>query len=227
MVRLIGNRNIAIPNLATLNITVPVLPLEMERQRSQVLEIPESATNLHSVVFFVGELRTDTFIFPWAQLTTLSVFGYVHICECLEILYLCPNLSSLSFHDIRGTLVEGRHSNTHALLSNLTNLTLSVSCDGAALLDHLILPSLRQAHLLFHTLESLQRELTSIMSMFHRSSCPLSELHLWGRYVLEEHLVELVQCIPTMQELQATYNDMDHVSDRIYKMLETRSKGYE
>lgn len=215
--RLIGNNDIALPSLTALNITISGPTMGAEP-----LKIPESATNLHNVVFFANDLRTDAYIFPWAQLTTLSTFGYLHIYECIEIFYLCPNLSSVSLSDIHGSLVEEQHSNSHALLPDLAYLSLSLWKDGAALLDHLILPSLQKADLSFHSLVSLKPELTSIISMFRRSSCPLNTLRLWGKYFLEEDVVELVQRVPTVQELEVQYNGEHYASDQVSEILDRR-----
>jgi len=217
MRRLIGNEDVALPTLAILDFDI--LGSTGAKEGEKLIQIPKSAINLHSITFRCDELDIHTLLLPWSQLTELSITNLIDVEECIQFCRLCPNLTNLDLSAIGGSL-DGRIL-PEAILPNLISLTLGARAGIDGLLDHLTFPSLQEA-LIFSFNTSAGRK-AELISLFRRSSCPIRALYLWADGFLEEDLIDLVQSVPTLQELDVSKNGNSFVTERIATMLAQRT----
>jgi hypothetical protein len=216
MRRLIGNEDVALPTLAILDFDI--VGSTGAKEGEKLIQIPKSAINLHSITFSCDELDIHTLLLPWSQLTELSITNLIDVEECIQFCRLCPNLTNLDLSAIGGSL-DGRIL-PEAILPNLISLYLGARADIDGLLDHLTFPSLQEALISFSTSAGRKAEL---ISLFRRSSCPIRALCLWADGFLEEDLIDLVQSVPTLQELNVSKNGNSFVTERIATMLAQRT----
>jgi hypothetical protein len=101
------------------------------------------------------------------------------------------------------------------------------SCqDLAPLFNAITLPQLRSLTIDNRTTLSSWPRLQFI-AMLLRSSSPLRQLELFGHYIPEEHLIDIVQAAPELVRFSVHYGGCELVTDRVREVLCRKSVSFE
>ncbi|KAF7979281.1 hypothetical protein HWV62_42978 [Athelia sp. TMB] len=153
------------------------------------------APQLHSVRLV--KVKVYDMRLPWAQLTELRSWG-LSLHDQLSMLAACSRL--LEFD---GWMCPGDTSAHHVVCSpELHTLRLSVDGTTTPILDHLLLPSLRDLRI--NCLAGWRYDLgTRLVPCVRRSACLLRtlELSFAHDYMSEGSLIECLQLVPTLTGL--------------------------
>lgn len=160
------------------------------------LVISKTAVNLRSLTLLYL-VNIDLFVFPWAQLTELTVKDFVSYNECFSIFHRCRQLCRLSLRYIRGSH-DGR-TRARVLLPQLASILLSTNADPDPLLDNLTLPRLNEVALDIADRPHWPHE--KLVALLERSSSPLHTLVIPNYGVNGPALLRLVCRIPTLKKL--------------------------
>ncbi|KAF9530373.1 hypothetical protein CPB83DRAFT_788401 [Crepidotus variabilis] len=149
-------------------------------------------------VTLVGYSFSDITL-PWSQLERIEG-EYMNVAESLEMLRLCPSLLRYQFtQQCKGVLPFASNAIIHERLEYF-ELILDSEIELRALLGALTLPNLKELVL---SLSEEQPILPHVVSLLRRSGCATSlrRLHLVGLMPEEEHLIDCLWQLPSLEAL--------------------------
>lgn len=136
----------------------------------------------------------------WTHLTQVRI-SFCRQDAFLHLLYLCPNLSSLTVEahfNREQTLEPFTHANLRSLYLNYAEEEAFL----ARLFDALSLPSLRVFDVCVCDADEIRWPHEQLIDLFARSNCPLERLRFCGLTVMDVQRAKYVALIPSLDVVE-------------------------
>lgn len=168
-----------------------------------VPQLPPKMRRFTAILPLFHDYRVHCLSSMWAHLTDVGIGTLAHVELVLELLQLCPNLSSLTirglFHHKRHTLQPLKHPKIQCLRIDHRN-SEAIFSQLCELLSALSLPNLRFLELRSNRCYSPELIHEVLRGMLKRSKCPLQSLMFGGQVELtDEQRAEYITLIPSLE----------------------------